>query len=151
MLKRLTSFALLILTATAQPPPRSESMDLPAIIAATPELSHVHRQLQTSPQLNTSLSQIKNVTVFLGAGPYPTNIEYTIVDGLHPESSFGTNKAFLHTHLTDPQVTNVTGGQVIQIQKDSKGATTVVGGVRNNATVMAKIIHPVPMHRSSFG
>ena len=96
--------------------------------------------LNSSLKTKKSLSQVENVTVFLGAGYNAININYSIVDGLHLQNSFSTKKTSLHTYLTDPKFTNVTGGQVIQIQRDNYGITTVVGGVVDNATVHAQIL-----------
>lgn len=125
----LASLCPLLLLAAAAPPANYAKLDLPAVIAAFPELSHIHEDLQRYPKSNSTLAHLNDVTVFLGRGSYPTNLDYTIVNGLHPRSSFSTNKTILHTHLVDPKYSNVTGGQVLEVQRRSTGVTTVVGGV----------------------
>ncbi|EXJ57505.1 hypothetical protein A1O7_07853 [Cladophialophora yegresii CBS 114405] len=56
-------------------------------------------------------------------------LEYHIANGTHPSATFGLQPLFVPTLLTNPDYTNVTGGQVVEITSlDNRSA--VVSGVK---------------------
>jgi hypothetical protein len=56
-------------------------------------------------------------------------LEYHIANGTHPSATFGLQPLFVPTLLTNPDYTNVTGGQVVEFASlDNRSA--VVSGVK---------------------
>ena len=56
-------------------------------------------------------------------------LEYHIVNGTHPSATFGLQPMFVPTLLTNPNYTNVTGGQVVELTS-LNNQPTVVSGVK---------------------
>ena len=65
-------------------------------------------------------------------------LEYHIANGTHPSATFGLEPLFVPTLLTDPNYTNVTGGQVVEFAS-MNSQPTVVSGVR----AQSHVIEPV--------
>jgi transforming growth factor-beta-induced protein len=56
-------------------------------------------------------------------------LEYHILNGTHPSASFGLQPLFAPTLLNNPNYTNVTGGQVVELAA-LNNVPTIVSGVK---------------------
>ena len=54
-------------------------------------------------------------------------MQYHIANGTHPSATFGLQPLFVPTLLNNPNYTNVTGGQVIEITSQDNKPTIVTG------------------------
>lgn len=65
-------------------------------------------------------------------------LEYHIANGTHPSATFGLQPLFVPTLLSNPNYTNVTGGQVVElVSADNQSA--IVSGVK----AISRIVQPV--------
>lgn len=65
-------------------------------------------------------------------------LEYHIANGTHPSATFGLQPLFVPTLLTDPNYTNVTGGQVVELAA-LNNRSTIVTGVRATSQLVEAV------------
>ncbi|MCJ1462719.1 hypothetical protein MMC07_001322 [Pseudocyphellaria aurata] len=147
MLFRLFSFAALAAVASAQ--------NLTAVLTSTPELSKLTSLASQYPDLVKALSSAEDVTILAPNNAafdkyltptilrliqqYPKIAEavltYHVLRATVPASAFVTAPAFIPTLLESPDLTNVTGGQVVEGFAKGKDIE-IVSGLRKVSTVV---------------
>ncbi|KAJ9610736.1 hypothetical protein H2200_005513 [Cladophialophora chaetospira] len=68
-------------------------------------------------------------------------LEYHIANGTHPSATFGLQPLFVPTLLTNPNYTNVTGGQVVEFAAVNNRSTVVTGVRATSQLVEADIFY----------
>lgn len=68
-------------------------------------------------------------------------LQYHLVNGTHPSASFGVPPLFPPTLLTNPNYTNVTGGQVVELTSLNNQPTVVSGIKAESHIVEADILY----------
>lgn len=56
-------------------------------------------------------------------------LQYHVANGTHPSATFGLQPLFVPTLLTNPNYTNVTGGQVVEMARFND-TPTIISGVK---------------------
>jgi uncharacterized surface protein with fasciclin (FAS1) repeats len=144
---RLSSLAVAALVSAASA--QNMNMNLTALLANITELSNLTALIQAQPQLLQSLSQANNITILapsnaalakLGnaslsnAAAIPALLSYHVVNGTFPSSAFTSTPVFAATSLMDPNFSNVTGGQRVEIVKRGNDVM-VMSGLKNMSKV----------------
>lgn len=52
-------------------------------------------------------------------------LQYHLLNGMFPTDAWSDKPQFLTTSLKDPEFTNVTGGQVVEVRSDGQGSTNI--------------------------
>jgi hypothetical protein len=65
-------------------------------------------------------------------------LEYHILNGIHPSANFGLEPIFAPTLLSNPNYTNVTGGQVVELAELSN-VPTIVSGVKASSRIVEAV------------
>ncbi|KAI9857170.1 MAG: hypothetical protein M1824_004971 [Vezdaea acicularis] len=127
-----------------------------------PSLSLIAGFVDRDPTISAQLLTAQNITIFAsnndaltklandptgkGVTLSPASVhailQYWIVEGVHPSSSFTPEAQYLHTALTDPTFTNVTGGQVLKVVEGPNGGLVYSGLDRVSNVVQADITFP---------
>ncbi|KAH7380098.1 FAS1 domain-containing protein [Pyrenochaeta sp. MPI-SDFR-AT-0127] len=145
-LKHLSILALAGLAA-AQTPNLADALN------STTELSRLKDILGLSPALLGSLSETSNITILapsneafgkidnqtltgLASNPELISaiLQYHVLNGTVPSSAITNTSAFVPSLLTNPQFTNVTGGQVVKATRRN-GNVTIYSGLLSNSSV----------------
>ena len=66
-------------------------------------------------------------------------LEYHVLSGRHPASSFNSSFQFGTTWLSNNSYTNVTGGQKVGVVEQAGDVTVVTSGVGSRSTIMEKV------------
>jgi uncharacterized surface protein with fasciclin (FAS1) repeats len=124
-------------------------MNLTALLANTSDLSTLNTLIQAQPQLLQGLSQANNITILAPSNDafaklgnaslsntavIPALLSYHVINGTFPSSAFTNTPVFAATSLTDPNYSNVTGGQRVEIVK-SGNDVNVISGLKNISKV----------------
>ena len=125
-----------------------QTTNLTTAIQGIPQLSNVTDLVLTDPCALEEYSTLETVTAFLGnddafvkfektpEGPLLANrtlthqaLNYAIVNGLYRINDFTDVPTFLHTHLADAAFSQVSGGQVLKVARNTKSnALTISSG-----------------------
>lgn len=65
-------------------------------------------------------------------------IHYHIANGTHPSATFGLEPLFVPTLLTNPNYTNVTGGQVVEMAK-LNNVPALVSGIKAESHIVEAV------------
>ena len=142
----------LLAVAAAQ----SSTPNLTSLIGSTPQLAGLGSLLKAYPEIATAFANLTNVTFFapnnaaiqkLEASGAVTNVNPAyVLDGLQYHvlpskiyaSDISSTPAFPHTILNNTLLTNVTGGQVVEVV--ANGSTvTVTSGLKLEAQVVEAV------------
>lgn len=52
-------------------------------------------------------------------------LRYHLLNGMFPTDSWSDKPQFVTTYLTDPNITNVTSGQKVEVRSDGQGSTNI--------------------------
>merc|ERR1711977_440408 len=147
MFKSLT-YASLLAVAGAQ--------SLTEVIANTSSLSTLGSLLQAQPDLASSLAGMSNVTILapnnealsaLTAGQAATAdaglitaiLQYHILQGTYQADQIPDDLAFVPSMLNDTTYSNVTGGQVVGVERDDNNVTLYSGLLQNSSVVTPNV------------
>ncbi len=118
------------------------NMNLTALLANTSDLSTLNSLVQAQPQLLQGLSQANNITILAPSNDafaklgnaslsntavIPALLSYHVINGTFPSSAFTNTPVFAATSLMDPNYSNVTGGQRVEIVKSGNDVNVISG------------------------
>lgn len=130
------------------------AQNLTQLLSNTTQLSSLNSLLSSYPQIVQALANVTNVTILAPSNNALLNfstsdleslvsagnssiadlLNYHILQGEYYTSNVTDSPVFIPTYLTDPAVTNVTGGQVVEAIKDGN-ETYFFSGLFTNSTV----------------
>ncbi|MCJ1257979.1 hypothetical protein MMC24_005807 [Lignoscripta atroalba] len=146
----------LLLAATTWAQDQSRTPDLTELLNSNKNLSQFSTLLQSYGDIYANLSFQQDVTIYAPSneafekipyqvlGPaFETNntdiiralLQYHVVPGLHPSTSFNGSFSFLPTWLNNETYSNVTGGQVVAGVQQAGNVWVVVTGLGSRSTV----------------
>jgi uncharacterized surface protein with fasciclin (FAS1) repeats len=136
----------------------AQSPSLQAALSNNTNLSLLSGLISSNPSLLSSLSSASNITVLapsnaglqsllnstagvaLGSNPGAVQalLQYHVLNGSYPASTFNSTSRFIRTLLTNSSYTNVTNGQRVQAVVASN-KTTFYSGLLANTTVQQSL------------
>lgn len=140
------------LAAAASAQNMTSNMTLPMVLGNNTQLSNLTTFVSLIPNLLTSLSSAKNITLlapsndafakFMNGSAVNLNdtaaiqalLSYHVLNGTHSASSFTNMSTFIPTMLTQPAFANVTGGQRVEAVMIGNG-TYFYSGLGQNSSV----------------
>ena len=143
------SVAALAAAASAQ------TMNLTSALMSNPDLSNLTAFVSAYPQLLSSLSMAKNITILAPSNEAFSSLlsssagaaikandttaiqsllSYHVLNGTYMAAMFNSTPMFIHTMLSNPTYANVTGGQVVEAVTVGKNVS-FFSGLLMNATV----------------
>lgn len=147
------SLSLLALASIAS----AQTAGLAAALNSTASLSVLNGVLAGSPALLGQLGGLTNITILapsneafakvdnatlagLTANPglLAAVLQYHVLNGTYPSSAITNTSTFVHSSLTNPLFTNVTGGQVVNAISRN-GNVTLYSGLLANSTVTTAV------------
>ena len=150
----------LLLAATTWAQDQSRTPDLTELLNSNKNLSQFSTLLQSYGDIYANLSFQQDVTIYAPSneafekipyqvlGPaFETNntdiiralLQYHVVPGLHPSTSFNGSFSFLPTWLNNETYSNVTGGQVVAGVQQAGNVWVVVTGLGSRSTVTTMV------------
>lgn len=137
----------------------AQTKNLTSLLTSTPELSNFTSYMNRFPQLVSQLNSAQNITIlapsndafnhllngpegpaFKSANNHTIEdiLRYHVLHGVYPTSAVNSTPAFIPTMLTDPSLTNVTGGQVVEAITMNNHVDFISGGMK--ASVVTKAV-----------
>lgn len=155
-------FCVLLLTAQVS----GES--LMQMLSTNLELTTLYQYVNASSNLTSLFSSLDGVTFLapsnaafgsllgsrngtaLSADELEELLQYHILDGNFTTKSFSTEPQFVPTFLKDPQYTNVTSGQVVELVSDGQGNPQIISWNKTVSTIITPVRIMLPELFSSL-
>jgi hypothetical protein len=121
------------------------------------ELTTLYQYVNASSNLTSLFSSLDGVTFLapsnaafgsllgsrngtaLSADELEELLQYHILDGNFTTKSFSTEPQFVPTFLKDPQYTNVTSGQVVELVSDGQGNPQIISWNKTLSTIITPV------------
>ncbi|KAI1336371.1 FAS1 domain-containing protein [Xylariaceae sp. FL0016] len=132
-----------------------DDQSLQQVLSSQSQLASLNTILGLNPSVMGSFNNLQNVTVlapdnnaleavlnntdsaslFTNSDYITSLLQYHILNGSYPASSFGNSSMFIPTHLTNTTYTNVTGGQRVEARMVGDNVT-FFSALKQNASVV---------------
>lgn len=121
------------------------AIDMLDVLKNYPDLSSISSLIATSPAATKLLSSAQGFTFlapsnnaiavfnkqdrnFTVPGLLEAVVQYSLLQGVYSVLSFSATPVFAASNLNNLTLTNVTGGQVVELLADSRGKPTIITG-----------------------
>lgn len=140
----------------------AQMMNLTSALSSTPDLSNLTTYISLFPDIISSLSMAKNVTLLAPSneafakamnmsggisandtGLISSVLMYHVLNGTYMANQIMETPMFIHTMLMNSTYSNVTGGQVVEAVS-MNNTVMFYSGLLMNSTVTKAVSHTIP-------